>query len=172
MIYIGEARGTPLGSVWVATSEGGLAAVKIGGSHSAFVSALAKRYQCDAVFDGSRTAEVTQQISEYLSGCREEFELPIDWSGMTPFQVRVLKNVLAIPRGETRTYGEIARLIGQPGAARAVGRANATNPIPLVIPCHRLVGSDGSLRGFGAPGGIKTKKWLLELERTNRAFAK
>jgi methylated-DNA-[protein]-cysteine S-methyltransferase len=170
MLYLGEARGTPLGSIWVATSENGLAAVKIGGSRATFVNALVKRFHCEAIFDESRSAESTQQISEYLSGRRNEFELPIDWSGMTPFQAQVLECVLAIPRGETRTYGEIARLIGKPGAARAVGRANATNPMPLVIPCHRLVGSDGNLRGFGAPGGIQTKRWLLELERTNRAF--
>jgi len=166
MIYFGEAHGIPLGSIWVAVSENGLAGVKIVGSRSAFVAALVERYRCEVIFDEAHTAEATQQISEYLSGRREEFELPVDWSGMTPFQVRVLERVLAIPRGETRTYGEIARLIGKPGAARAVGRANATNPMPLVIPCHRLVGSDGSLRGFGAPGGIKTKLWLLELERT------
>ena len=82
---------------------------------------------------------------------------------MSPFQRAALKETYAIPVGEVATYGEIAHRVGNPRAARAVGRAMATNPIPLVIPCHRVVGVDG-LRGFGAPGKLKTKAWLLNLE--------
>jgi methylated-DNA-[protein]-cysteine S-methyltransferase len=87
---------------------------------------------------------------------------------MTPFQQAVLMTVDEIPFGETRSYGEIAAELNKPGAARAVGRANATNPIPLVIPCHRVIGADGSLRGYGAGEGLRTKKWLLEFENKQK----
>lgn len=106
-----------------------------------------------------------RQLSEYFAGKRKTFDLPLDWSALRPFQRSVLELVAAIPYGETRTYAEIAVRIGRPLAYRAVGRANATNPLPILIPCHRLVGADGSLRGYGAPGGVQTKAWLLELER-------
>jgi methylated-DNA-[protein]-cysteine S-methyltransferase len=84
---------------------------------------------------------------------------------MSEFQAAVLKIVCAIPYGETRSYGQVALEIGRPGAGRAVGRANATNPIPLLIPCHRVIAADGSLRGYGGGEGLKTKAWLLALER-------
>jgi methylated-DNA-[protein]-cysteine S-methyltransferase len=104
------------------------------------------------------------QIDEYLNGRRKQFDLPIDWRGMPDFHARSLRLVQAIPCGEVRTYGEIARALGQPRAAIAVGSANAANPIPLVLPCHRLVGSDRRLHGYGGPGGLATKAWLLQLE--------
>ncbi len=88
----------------------------------------------------------------------------IDWSVLTPFQQKVLQATLAIPYGQTRTYAEIAQQVGKPRAARAVGRAEATNPMPVVIPCHRVIGSDGKLHGYGAGEGLPTKAWLLELE--------
>jgi methylated-DNA-[protein]-cysteine S-methyltransferase len=84
---------------------------------------------------------------------------------MSPFQVQALQLTLNIPYGQTSTYKEIALRLGKPLSARAVGRAEATNPIPLVIPCHRVLGSDGGLHGYGGPGGIKLKAWLLALER-------
>jgi methylated-DNA-[protein]-cysteine S-methyltransferase len=83
---------------------------------------------------------------------------------LRPFQIQVLQIVFSIPYGGTRTYGEIAYDIGNPKAARAVGRANATNPMPLVIPCHRVIGSDGKLRGYGGGEGLATKEWLLQME--------
>jgi methylated-DNA-[protein]-cysteine S-methyltransferase len=103
-------------------------------------------------------------LSDYLDGKCKQFDMPIDWRGMTDFQVKVRQAVMAIPAGETSTYGQIAVDIGKPGAARAVGRVNATNPIPLVIPCHRIVGADGSMTGYGGVGGVETKQWLLALE--------
>ena len=90
----------------------------------------------------------------------------MDWSALgSDFQRSALRAVAAIPYGETRTYGEIAAQIGRPQAPRAVGRANATNPMPLVIPCHRVIGTDGKLHGYGGRGGLKTKQWLLDLEK-------
>ena len=83
---------------------------------------------------------------------------------MTSFQLQVLHLTYHIPYGQTSTYKDIAIQVGKPNAARAVGRVEATNPIPLVIPCHRVLGSDGSLHGYGGPGGIKLKAWLLQLE--------
>jgi O-6-methylguanine DNA methyltransferase len=109
-------------------------------------------------------AQAIVQIDEYLSGRRKQFDLPIDWRGMPDFHARALRLVQAIPCGEVRTYAEVARALGLPRAAIAVGSANAANPIPLVLPCHRLVGSDRRLHGYGGPGGLATKAWLLRLE--------
>jgi methylated-DNA-[protein]-cysteine S-methyltransferase len=109
-------------------------------------------------------AKAVAQIDEYLCGRRKQFDLPIDWRVMPDFHARSLRLVQAIPCGEVRTYGEVARALGQPRAAIAVGSANAANPIPLVLPCHRLVGSDRRLHGYGGPGGLATKAWLLRME--------
>jgi methylated-DNA-[protein]-cysteine S-methyltransferase len=105
-----------------------------------------------------------EQLAAYLRGELRDFDLPLDWSPMTPFQREALAHVFAVPFGRTSTYGTIAAELGRPGAVRAVGRANATNPIPIVIPCHRILGSDGKLHGYGARGGLETKAWLLRLE--------
>lgn len=102
------------------------------------------------------------QLSQYLAGERRAFDLPLRYEG-TEFQRLVWEGLRAIPYGETRGYGELARLIGRPRAVRAVGQACHRNPIAIVIPCHRVVGSKGELTGFG--GGIETKKHLLDLER-------
>jgi methylated-DNA-[protein]-cysteine S-methyltransferase len=105
-----------------------------------------------------------RQLTEYFDGQRQRFELDIDWSVMTPFQQEALQIVFDIEYGRTRTYGDIAQQLGNPKAVRAVGRANATNPIPIIIPCHRVLGADGRLHGYSAPGGVETKAWLLRLE--------
>ena len=107
------------------------------------------------------------QISEYLKGKQRDFDLPIDWSMMTPFQEQVLRTTDSIPYGVVSTYSEIARKVGKPSAARAVGSAEAANPVPIVIACHRVIGSDGKLHGYGGRGGITTKAWLLKLESDN-----
>ena len=109
-------------------------------------------------------AEGARQLLEYLAGERTTFDLSIDWNTMPPAQAAVLKLVNQIPYGQVRTYGEIAVALGKPGASRAVGNANARNPLPLIIPCHRVMGADGGLRGYGGPGGIPTKAWLLQFE--------
>lgn len=107
-------------------------------------------------------AEASRQLEEYFSGNRREFILPLAPKG-TPFQLRVWQALSAIPYGETRTYGDIARRIGSPKACRAVGMANHRNPISIIVPCHRVVGANGSLTGYG--GGLEAKRFLLELER-------
>jgi methylated-DNA-[protein]-cysteine S-methyltransferase len=111
-------------------------------------------------------ADATRQLKEYFAGKRKAFDLELSPSG-TRFQLTVLDALQRIPYGETRSYADIARAVGNPRAVRAVGAANGRNPLPIVIPCHRVIGSDGSLTGFG--GGIETKRFLLDLERRHAA---
>jgi len=101
------------------------------------------------------------QLAEYFAGERRSFDLPLDFRG-TDFQKSVWAQLLAIPFGETRSYGEIARNLGNPTASRAIGAANGRNPISIIAPCHRVVGASGSLTGFA--GGLETKAFLLKLE--------
>jgi len=107
-----------------------------------------------------------RQLEEYFAGKRSSFNLPLDMRG-TPFQKNVWEALLAIPFGETRTYGELARRLGTPRAARAVGAASGRNPISIIVPCHRLIGSAGELTGFA--GGLDAKARLLDLEHGNAA---
>ena len=110
-------------------------------------------------------AQAVAQLEEYFSGKRRRFTLPLDLRG-TPFQRRVWKALLQIPYGETRSYRQIARQVGNPKAARAVGMANHANPVGIIVPCHRVIASDGSLGGYA--GGIRMKARLLRLEGSNR----
>jgi methylated-DNA-[protein]-cysteine S-methyltransferase len=109
--------------------------------------------------------EAVRQLGEYFGGERIAFELPLDFHG-TEFQRRVWAALLTIPHGETRTYADVARSIGNPRAVRAVGAANGRNPISIVAPCHRVIGSSGALTGFG--GGLDAKAWLLAHEAPQR----
>lgn len=111
--------------------------------------------------------EVIRQIDAYFDGKLKQFDLPLAMKG-TRFQLLVWKNLQQIPYGETVSYGEIARRIGSPDAARAVGLANGSNPIPIIVPCHRVIGSNGDLTGFG--GGLPVKKKLLALESGQLSF--
>ena len=163
-IYIGELSSSPLGPIWVAVSENGLVAVETSDDRETIIESLNRMGFQNIVHDQQETAGAIRQISEYLNGERREFELAIDWSVLTPFQNKVLRATFEIPYGQVRTYGGLAKEVGNPGAARAVGRAEATNPMPLVIPCHRVIGADGGLHGYGSGEGVKTKAWLLELE--------
>lgn len=112
-------------------------------------------------------AAVRAQLAEYFAGERTAFHLPLVMDG-TPFQQRVWAALREIPYGETRSYGELARRVGRPEAARAVGLANGRNPISVIVPCHRVIGADGSLTGFG--GGIERKRTLLALESPVRSL--
>jgi methylated-DNA-[protein]-cysteine S-methyltransferase len=112
---------------------------------------------CDPVL-----ALAARQLSEYFAGSRTSFTVPLDLDG-TPFQRSVWSSLQAIGYGETLSYGELAKRIGTPGASRAVGLANGRNPVAIVVPCHRVIGADGSLTGYG--GGVDRKRFLLELEQ-------
>jgi methylated-DNA-[protein]-cysteine S-methyltransferase len=131
-------------------------------------AAGAARIEPDAVHDDAAIAEVRRQVDEYSAGERTVFELALAPRG-TEFQHAVWDALLAIPYGETRSYGEIARAIGQPQAARGVGAANGANPIGLIVPCHRVIGADGSLTGYG--GGLPLKRALLAHEAAHRPAA-
>lgn len=117
------------------------------------------------VEDASQFKAVCNQLDQYFAGKLKKFDLPLAPGG-TSFQQSVWDQLLKIPYGQTTSYGIIARRIGNSKAVRAVGSANGRNPIPVIIPCHRVIGSDGSLTGFG--GGLPTKSYLLDLENTDQ----
>ncbi len=174
-IYIGKLPGSHIGTIYLAVSEGKLLAVGLIDSRDDFIREVKRGRKKTGSFHYSEETAYTPQaleaaiiqISEYLEGKRRDFALPIDWSMMTPFQEQVLRATDSIPYGGVSTYSEIAQKVGKPGAARAVGSAEAANPVPIVIPCHRVIGSDGKLHGYGGRGGITTKAWLLKLESDN-----
>jgi methylated-DNA-[protein]-cysteine S-methyltransferase len=163
-LYIGVLQNSPLGDLWIASTDYGLAAIEWSQDEADFGAYLTKRFKRSSEPDFAKVATALQQLDEYLRAERKAFHLPIDWSLLRPFQIQVLQIVFTIPYGSTRTYGEIAFEIGNPKAARAVGRANATNPMPLVIPCHRVIGADGKLTGYGGGEGLPIKEWLLKME--------
>ena len=111
---------------------------------------------------GACLKEPARQLDAYFAGELQDFDLPLKPAGTT-FQLRVWELLCRIPFGETISYGELARRYGNPAASRAVGLANGSNPIPIIIPCHRVIGSNGKLTGYG--GGLETKRWLLDFER-------
>lgn len=149
---------TPVGDLLVVGSEEGLLRIE-------FPPAAAP---AGVPRDERRLAPVLRQIDEYFAGSRREFDVPLAPRG-TAFQLEVWRALQRIPYGETRSYAEIARSIGRPAATRAVGAANGANPIPIIIPCHRVIGSNGALTGFG--GGIDVKRWLLDLEAGGRTIS-
>ncbi|HXO40188.1 MAG TPA: methylated-DNA--[protein]-cysteine S-methyltransferase [Thermoanaerobaculia bacterium] len=158
----GSDGGTPLAVI--ATAAGGsLVALSLFGSPAAAGAAA----PADAVYHPGQPPlpEVRRQLGEYFAGKRRDFLLPLDPHG-TAFERGVWRALVAIPYGETRSYAEVAMAIAHPTACRAVGRANGRNPIAVVIPCHRVIGSDGSLTGYG--GGLELKRLLLDLEGAGR----
>jgi len=106
-----------------------------------------------------------RELAEYFAGQRRAFEVPLDLSGCPPFTRQILEELRKVPYGATLTYGELAARAGCPRAARAVGRAMAANPLPIVIPCHRVVAADGRLGGYSGGEGLPTKQWLLTFEQ-------
>lgn len=126
--------------------------------------AMRRDPEADWIYNEQPFETVCEQLGEYFCGQRKEFDLPLKLSG-SKFQISVLEALLQIPYGETMSYSAIAKQIGNPKALRAVGAANGRNPIPIVVPCHRVIGSGGDLTGFG--GGLDTKEALLRLEAEN-----
>ena len=162
-IYIGELNGTTLGDLRLAASALGLVAVEWAHSQLQFDLYL-QRLKRPIEPNTKKIAPYAKELREYLNGKRNAFTIPIDWSLFRPFQREALQVVYRIPYGETCTYHDIAIEIGRPNASRAVGRANATNPMPIVIPGHRVIGKDGKLHGYGGGDGLPTKEWLLKME--------
>lgn len=142
---------SPVGSLLLAVSERGLVALEFGKG----------RIPAGWVESEEKTSACRRQLAEYFAGSRRQFDLALDLRG-TEFQKRCWRELLKIPYGETRSYADIARALGNPSAVRAVGLANGQNPVAIVVPCHRVIGSDGSLTGYG--GGLEVKRKLLELE--------
>lgn len=126
--------------------------------------AMRRDPEADWIYNEEPFENTREQLAEYFSGKRKKFDLPLLLSG-TEFQVSVLEALQEIPYGETASYGDVAKRIGRPKAVRAVGAANGRNPIPIIVPCHRVIGSSGDLTGFG--GGLDTKAALLRLEAEN-----
>lgn len=143
---------TPIGPVRLAAEDGFLTELTFGGDENSD--------GCGE--DGPVLDRAEAQLGEYFRGARKVFDLPLRPKG-TPFQLEDWRALQEIPYGETVTYGDIARRIGRPKAFRAVGMANHANPISIIIPCHRVVGSDGRLTGYG--GGLEVKRFLLDLEQ-------
>jgi len=157
MGYVSRTVASPVGKLILVASDSGLAAI------------LWENDDPDRVRLGSIMEDpghpvlisAERQLAEYFAGERKRFDLPLDFNG-TEFQKQVWSALLTIPFGETRSYAEIARMIGRPAACRAVGAANGKNPISIVAPCHRVIGANGTLTGFA--GGLKAKEYLLQLE--------
>ena len=163
-VYFARYSAEDIGPIGIAVTSRGLCSIALRSSKfpEALGRLVAKR-GWKRVASLEKTAPYFEQIRAYLLGQRREFRLSIDWDCIaSPFQKKVLKALRQVPFGEVISYGDLAKRIGQPGAARAVGTALAHNPIPLVLPCHRVVRRDGSLGGFS--GGLDIKERLLTLE--------
>jgi methylated-DNA-[protein]-cysteine S-methyltransferase len=148
---------SPVGELTLIASDAGLVAVLWENDDPARV----RLGEVQDRADHPLLARTAAQLAEYFAGERRAFDLPLDFRG-TDFQKSVWAQLLRIPFGETRSYGELARALGNPPASRAVGAANGRNPISIITPCHRVVGASGSLTGFA--GGLETKAFLLKLE--------
>lgn len=160
---------TPIGSMLVAATERGICSIRIGGAESEMRRGLAREFPAAKIRrDESALGRWVRAIVDHLEGKAPNLDLPVD-ARATAFQWRVWEELRAIPYGETRSYQEVARLVGRPKAARAVGRACATNPVAVVIPCHRVVRGDGSLGGYA--WGLDVKRALLEREKGRKRGA-
>jgi methylated-DNA-[protein]-cysteine S-methyltransferase len=165
MNYAYKMISSPVGELKLVAGDNGLVAIL-------WENVNPKRMKLGALVenhDHPVLLETERQLKEYFQGKRKSFSLKLDLTG-TKFQNDVWQALLAIPFGETRSYGQLARQLGNPRATRAVGAANGRNPIPIVVPCHRVIGASGKLTGFG--GGLKTKAHLLELESNQKVLTR
>ena len=161
IIYWGEIT-TPLGPLFAAVSDRGVCAVEFGRRKPKF-STLSKT-RARLAKNARAVAPVMAQLREYFAGQRSQFDLPVDLSSLTSFQREVLAVTQKIPAGQTWSYLRVAQEMGRPKATRPVGQALGLNPIPILIPCHRVIASDGRLGGYSGGSGLKAKRWLLQLE--------
>jgi methylated-DNA-[protein]-cysteine S-methyltransferase len=141
--------------------ESPIGLIEIGGTSDGITSLFFVEERRPGVATNEMCEKAVTQISEYFAGTRQEFDLPIALEG-TEFQQQVWQELQNIPFGQTVSYGDLARSIGKPSAVRAVGAANGDNPVSIIVPCHRVIGSDGGLTGYG--GGLERKQWLLKHE--------
>jgi methylated-DNA-[protein]-cysteine S-methyltransferase len=153
---------SPLGTIYLARNAAGLCKLDFGVTEAAFIERLDPVARTE--YNEEALAPAITQLQEYFAGKRRRFDVPVDFSQMTPFQQNVLQTAVTIPAGKVLTYGQMARTIGKPRASRAVGQALGSNPVPIIVPCHRIIGSDGSMTGYSGGGGVASKKWLLRLE--------
>ena len=153
-----------LKKVFVASTERGVCMVDFLKSEKAFLKRLKKRFPGEIIRDDRKNKNVLNQLKKYLKGDLKRFDCKTDFKG-TPFQKKVWSALAKIPYGQTRSYKEIAQSIGYPKAFRAVGNANGRNSIPLILPCHRVIESNGGLGGFGH--GIEIKRRLLDFEKAH-----
>ena len=155
---------TPIGDLRVVASDDGIREIRLPLPERAVPARAAENP------DHPILREARRQLGEYFAGERRGFDLPLDVEG-TPFQRAVWDALVEVPYGATESYGELAGRIGRPGAARAVGAANGRNPVPIVVPCHRVIGADGALVGYGGPSeaGLAMKRWLIQLEQGQAA---
>ncbi|MDA0352180.1 MAG: methylated-DNA--[protein]-cysteine S-methyltransferase [Chloroflexi bacterium] len=161
---------TPVGPLFVGGSSAGVHIIKFVDqreSAAVLVAELEAAAGEPATRDRGASAVAVRQLEEYFAGTRVEFDLPLAPRG-TPFQLGVWAALRTIPPGETTSYGAIAEAIGKPSASRAVGAANGKNPISIVVPCHRVIGANGTLTGYG--GGLPRKAWLLNHETSERSL--
>lgn len=152
-----------IGRIYVASTENGVCKLSLPKENRKdFYGWIREHFDLDMVIDNkSRNREVIDQLSRYFNGRLAKFTCPVDLIG-TPFQVRVWRELSKISYGSTMTYKHLAKRVHAPRAFQAVGRANGANPLPIIVPCHRVIGSDGSLVGYAY--GVKTKEFLLRLE--------
>lgn len=150
---------SPVGTLTLTASDGYLTAMSMNGQRHSPEPAP------DSRVDPAWFTEISGQLDAYFAGTLTQFDIPVRLTG-TEFQRRVWSQLQAIPYGETISYGELARRVGNPKASRAVGLANGRNPVTVIVPCHRVIGTNGKLTGYG--GGLDRKTWLLEHEAANR----
>jgi methylated-DNA-[protein]-cysteine S-methyltransferase len=158
-----DVLGSPLGPLWVAIGPKGVTTIHYGDEPSeGELRRLVRVYGPGVVPDHRRSSGLARELDQYFNGTRREFDVEVDLSGLTPFQTRILAATAKIPFGAVSTYQAVARRAGNEKASRAAGGALNHNPIPIVVPCHRVVGSNGSLVGYA--GGLDVKRRLLAIE--------
>jgi len=163
-IYYSSLSSPFLKEVFVASTARGVCMVDFLTSEKAFLKELRDSFGGEIIRDDGKNRKVLAQMEKYLQGKLKRFECPLDLRG-TPFQVKVWRELAKIPYGQTRSYQDVAKAVGHPKACRAVGNANGSNPVPLILACHRVIESNGGLGGFGH--GLKTKRQLLDFEQAH-----